>query len=276
MTIRKRDRLPSQSKPLPYRLGGKSSMVMVLLLLTTLITACTSEPETTDPNADRNVTTEEVAEQTNAVAGQDVTIRSEVKQKVGESSFTLQDEKLAPGEEILVVNVSGKPFVLPEDNDMDVQVTGEVKSFKLVEVERDYNLDLDPDLYAEFETQPAVLAKSLALAPEPGDVTKTPDRFYNLAIAVEGEVEEIIDPATFTLDEEQLFGATDLLVIGAPITEALDGQTVTVTGQLRPFILTEFEQDYDLTWDLDVKKELEAEYSEKPVFVATGIYPTAQ
>lgn len=254
------------------RLIGKRGIVMSLLLLATVTTACTAESDQANPNADSNVTTEEVAEQTETVEGQAVTVRSEVKRQVGESSFTLDNR----GEEILVVNTSGKPFVLPEDEDIAIQATGKVQNFVLVDVERDYDLDLDPEIYAEYETQPALLANSLALAPDPGEITQNPEKFYDLAIAVEGEVEEIIDANTFKLDEEQLFGATDLLVINTPITEALDGETVTVTGQLRKFVLAEFESDYDLTWDLDVKNKLEAEYSDKPVFVADSLYPKAQ
>ena len=41
-----------------------------------------------------------------------------------------------------------------------------------------------------------------------------------------------------------------------------DGETVATTGELRSFVVA----DYDLTWDLDVQQELEAEYSERPVF----------
>lgn len=41
---------------------------------------------------------------------------------------------------------------------------------------------------------------------------------------------------------------------------------------LRPFVKAEFERDYDLTWDLDLQEELEAEYSEKPVLVVDSIY----
>lgn len=254
------------------RLIGKRGIVMSLFLLTTVMTACTSEPEQANPNADSNVTTEEVAEQTEKVEGQSVTVRSEVKKQVGESSFILDNK----GEEILVINTSGEPFVLPEDEDLEIQATGKVQNFVLVDIERDYDLDLDPEIYAEYETQPALLANSLALAPDPGEITQNPEKFYDLAIAVEGEVEDIIDSTSFTLDEEQLFGATDLLVINTPVTEALNGERVTVTGQLRKFILTEFERDYDLTWDLDVKQKLEAEYSDKPVFVADSLYPTAQ
>lgn len=250
---------------------GKGNFVMALLLLTSLTAACTLDAGETSSMADNNVTAEEVAEQTEAVEGQTVTIRSEVKQKVGESSFLLDNE----GEDILVVNASGAPFLLPDDQEIEVQVTGSVQTFTRVDIERDFDLVLDPEIYAEYETKPALLAKSLALAPDPGEITQNPDQFYNLQIAVEGEVEDVVDPMTFTLDEEQLFGASDLLVIGAPVTDALDGEIVTVTGVLRPFILTEFERDYDLTWDLDIQEKLEAEYSEKPVFVADALYPNA-
>lgn len=258
------------SKFIHYPSLRRGSFFLILLLCTTALGACTSEEA--NPNADRNVTTEEVAEQTDAVAGQSVTVRSEVKKKVGKSSFTLDND----GEDTLVVNVSNQTFLLPEEDDYEVQATGEVKNFVLVEIEREYGLDLNPETYAEFETKPVLLAQSLAFAPDPGEVTQSPERFYDLAIAVEGEVEDVMDSSTFTLDEEQLFGATDLLVINAPVTESLDGQTVTVTGQLRKFILSDFERDYNLTWDLDLKKKIEAEYTEKPVFVADAIYPTAQ
>ncbi|PZD70703.1 hypothetical protein C1752_10218 [Acaryochloris thomasi RCC1774] len=267
MTIEKRDRLGKTHR---YPSVGKSGLAIVLLLFTTLITACETADEA--PNADSNVTTEEVAEQTEKVEGQAVTVRSEIEKQVGENSFTLDND----GEEILVINTSGKPFLLPEEDDYAIQATGEVQNFVLVDLERDYNLGLDPEVYAEYETKPALLANSLALAPDPGEITQNPEKFYDLAIAVEGEVEDVLDPTSFTLDEEQLFGATDLLVINTPITEALDGETVTVTGQLRKFVLADFERDYDLTWDLDVKKKLEAEYSDKPVFVADSLYPKAQ
>ncbi|MGB3203131.1 MAG: hypothetical protein WBA99_19655, partial [Nodosilinea sp.] len=92
----------------------------------------------------------------------------------------------------------------------------------------------------------------------------------------------------FTLDEEQLFGAEDLLVVYATPRDGVDqplpaagmagvsdDETVAVTGVLRPFVLSEFERDYDLTWDLDFQEQLEAEYTNRPVLVATGVYPSA-
>ena len=41
-------------------------------------------------------------------------------------------------------------------------------------------------------------------------------------------------------------------------------------------VLADIERDYDLTWDLDVEQEIEAEYNKKPVLVVDSIYPAAK
>ena len=79
------------------------------------------------------------------------------------------------------------------------------------------------------------------------------------------------------MEENGLFDGDALLVIPAadsqPVQER-DG-IVTLTGVLRPYIKAEFENDYDLQWDLSVKESIDAEYEQKPVFVADGVYPSA-
>ncbi|MBC5796128.1 MAG: hypothetical protein VKL60_18265 [Sphaerospermopsis sp.] len=44
---------------------------------------------------------------------------------------------------------------------------------------------------------------------------------------------------------------------------------------MRPFVVADLERDYDITWDLDLQRKLEAEYRDKPVLVATDVYPSA-
>ena len=61
---------------------------------------------------------------------------------------------------------------------------------------------------------------------------------------------------------------------GEPILEA--DEKVVVTDTVRPFVKADFERDYDLTWDLDVQQEIEAEYTEKPVLVLDSIYLLAE
>ncbi|MGC1307847.1 MAG: hypothetical protein WA885_11495 [Phormidesmis sp.] len=243
----------------------------------TVLTACaTPEETTTQEDAMENVTTEEVSGSEGDLVGETVSIRAEVEETVGEDSFLLEDEQLFGGENVLVINASGQPFVLTEGDDTPVQVTGEVQQLVLADFETEYGLALDPTLYADYENRPVVVAQSIALSPDPGDITSDPEQYYNQRIAVAGEVEDKLSPTTFTIDEEELFGGDDLLVLTQGVTpETQDGEKVTVTGVLRPYVKADFDTDYDLDWDLSVQEQVEAEYTEKPVFVADSVYPSA-
>ena len=250
---------------------------LLLAASVTVVSACAETPsETTTPEeAAENVDTEELSSGAEGLIGKQVSIRGEVAEVVGESSFTIEDDQFIGGENILVINVSDEPFVLVEGDDTEVQVTGEVQQLVTADFEREYGITLDPTLYVDYEDRPVVVARSIALAPDPGDLTSNPDMYYNKRIAVQGEVEDILSPTTFTLDEEQLFGG-DLLVLSQMASpQAQDGESVTVTGTLRPYVAADFERDYDLDWDATVQEKIKVEYSEKPVFVADEVYPSA-
>lgn len=248
-----------------------------LLLTATVVTGCTTGPQDITTTAEsNNVTPDELSENLTSLVGDSVSVRGESQETVDDIAFILTEEELFGGEEILVINASNEPFVIPSAGESRLQVTGEVREFILVDIERDYSLTLDPEIYAEYEQQPAIVAQSIALAPEPGEITANPEQYYNQRIAVEGAVEDVLATDVFTLDEEQLFGAEDLLVVGELGTpEIQDNAYITVTGVLRPYVAAEFERDYDLTWDADLQRQIEAEYSEKPVFIAEGVYPSA-
>lgn len=259
---------------------------LALGLIAGLMGACAeSAPEREVSDGSTNVQTEEIAENTEGYIGQTVTIRSEPVEKVGDNSFTVSDEQFFGSEPILVINASGEPLLLPEDG-IAVQVTGEVRNFLIAEVDQEFDLTLDPNLYEEYEDQPVIIAQSIALAPEPGEISENPEQYYGETLAVTGEVGDIQSEDTFTLEEDQLLGAEDLLVIyaqpraGSPASEAVpptitDDEQVAVTGVLRPFVISELERDYELTWEAGVQEQLEADYSERPVLIATDIYPSA-
>lgn len=243
--------------------------------LAMLLPACSNDPNAGGPTAQSNVSTEEVAEETNELLGQSVTVRSPVGEKVGAHSFTVTDDEVFGNDKVLVINASGAPTVLPDD--IELQVTGKVAKLVVADVEREYSLDLEPQLEVEYANKPVIIAQSIALAPKPGEVTKNPNAYYGKVIAVEAEVEDIVSPASFTLDEDKLTSTQDLLVLNATPSQTInDGQEVVVTGELRPFIIADIERDYDLTWDLDLQKKLEAEYSQKPVLIAKYVFPAAE
>ncbi|MEP0959703.1 hypothetical protein [Leptolyngbya sp. FACHB-1515] len=247
---------------------------MALTLITVLLSGCeTPEPQASAPNQ-TNVSTEEVAENTNRYIGQTVTVRSEPIETIGTNTFTIADQQFFGSEPILVVNASGQPLVLPTDG-TDIQVTGEVRNFVLADVEREFDLDLDTDLYVDYENQPALIARSITTAPKPGELTSNPQQYYGKPLAVTGEVEEIEGANTFTLDEEQLFGGEDLLVlrtrpaVDQPVIR--EGGKVAVTGVLRPFVVAELEREYGFSWEAGIQRQLEAEYNNRPVLIAENV-----
>ncbi|MGB5916273.1 MAG: hypothetical protein WBG63_15520 [Phormidesmis sp.] len=222
------------------------------------------------------MTSEELVEEPGNFAGEEVTIRSQVEETVDNSSFLIADDEYFDGEAILVINASSEPFVIPDVGDTQVQVTGQVETFAMATVADEYGITLSPELFTAYENKPVVIARSLALAPEVGEVAANPQMYYNQRIALQGEVEEVLESGLFTMEEDELFGGDDLLVIPPKDPATVEeGGIVALTGVLRPYIQAEFDRDYDFNWDLSVSEKINAEYEQKPVFVADSIYPSA-
>lgn len=107
------------------------------------------------------------------------------------------------------------------------------------------------------------------------DIAENYDKYLNQTVTVRGEVGGEFTPNYLVLEEGELIGQDDqLLVINPQDSSAMnftEGQNIQVTGQVREYVAAEFERDYDLTWDLDVKQKIEAEYEGKPVIVSDSI-----
>jgi hypothetical protein len=277
-----------KSNKLIKRWWSPQGRVLALALMAVILPGCNNRleannrPMTQQPVAqqqDNNVTTEDVSENTQALIGKTVTIRSEPLQKIGTNTFTVNDEEFFGSEPILVVNSSGQPFTFPEDDDTEVQVTGEVRNLVVADLNREYDLDLDPDLYADYENRPAIIAQAIAPAPEPGEIAENPQQYYGQALAVTGEVENLYNSNTFTLDEDELFGGKDLLILvrndNTANTSVQEDQTVAVTGVLRPFVSADLEREYDFNWDEGFVRQLEAEYKTRPVLIVDRVYQSA-
>ena len=103
------------------------------------------------------------------------------------------------------------------------------------------------------------------------EVKEDTEEYIGETVTISGEVENVVSLDSFVLeDEENLFDQGEVLVISVEnqIEPIREGENVQVTGEVRRFEITELERDYDLTWDLDLQRELEAEYEDKTVIVA--------
>ena len=260
------------------RRRGSIALGLLAAASLSLLPACAGPSGVDTAAEESNVTADELAKNTGDHVGEEVTIRSTVEKTVDDSAFLMNDDDYFGGAGILVINATGEAFVVPDVGDSEVQVTGKVETFAAKTVADSYGLTLDPDLYKEYETKPVIIAQSVALAPDPGDITADPEKFYNQRIAVQGEVDEIRETGLFTIDEDKLFNGEDLLVFAPDVSTSRpvkEKEVITVTGILRPFVVADFEKDYDLKWDLSVKEKVVADYDTKPVFVADNVYPSA-
>jgi hypothetical protein len=267
------------------QIGGTIAIATAVFGLPACSTAPVEQAEVTETEMDEtevseatqnNVTTDDLTDNLSAYLGQTVTVRQEAEEVIGESAFLFDDDQLFGGERRLVINASGEGLFLVDGDDTQVQATGEVRELVVADLETEYGLDLDPELYAEYEQQPVIVAESLALAPDPADLTDDPELYYGRRIAVNAEVEELWSADTMSVDGDALFGDDDLLVINPNATlDFVEDEEVVMTGVLQPFVASEIENEYELTWDLDLQEQIEAEYTERPVFVADEVYPSA-
>ncbi|WP_414623561.1 hypothetical protein [Calothrix sp. CCY 0018] len=256
------------------------SKALALALAAVILPACAETADNTTVQEQENVTAEEVADKTDKLIGQSVTIRSNAINKISESTFAVTDDDFFGGDTILVVNATGDTQPLPEG--VELQITGEVKKYGTDNFNKDYKLKLDSKEYEKFEGKAAMVAQSIALAPKPGQITTDPNEYYNKVIAVPGEIENTTGTDVFTLDEDAIIGANDLLVLVPDNKDVVPyrqnvkaGETVVATGTLRQFVVADLERDYNFTWDAGVKSKLEADYKDKPVLVVNTIYPSA-
>lgn len=217
---------------------------------------------------------EETTDKTDELIGKTVTIRTQPIRLIGPTSFTVNDKELLDNQNILVINATGQPFTLPSTNNIPIQITGQVRRFDLDQINQDYQLDLQSEYYRDFNDQPVIVAKSLALSPNPGELTTNPSAYYGKRLTVTGEVENINSPVTYTLDEDKLLGGEDLLVLHTNSQARVKPrEKITVSGVLRPLIIADLERDYNLAWDSNLRKQLEAKYRNKPVLVVNNVAP---
>ncbi len=228
----------------------------VALLLLVTLSACT----TTNSNSSNPGTTiSKIAEQPNTkLIGKTVTVSGEVEEVISPQAFIIEGDRFFNDPELLVLNVSASPIV----NDSNIQITGTVRQFLKSEIERDFDVRLTQELAAKFTDKPVLVATALTLTPEPGEVAEEPAPFIGKNVTLKGKVENVIAPNLFTLDDQELIGGKELLVVGnaGAINQ---GQTVLVTGSIRKLVAA----------DLDIKLQprLIAEYEGRAAAIARSI-----
>jgi hypothetical protein len=125
------------------------------------------------------------------------------------------------------------------------------------------------------ETPTTNYEEEVAESPETLEkAAENPELYLEQPLTINGEVEAVFGSNAYLVREEEYFNYDFGLLVVNPndeVTLPEVGQTVTVDGELRKFVVTEVETDYGITWNADLAKEIEATYEENYVFVARSV-----
>lgn len=263
------------------RTGNPIGVAIALALMTaTLVPGLPKKAEAQMgkyPDNSTVMTLENVAGSPEEFYGQTVTIRGDYQESIDENAFKLTRGGFLffGGSEVLVVNKTGQPIVPPANEDISLQVTGEVRQLRVAELERDFGWDFwDPDVYVEYDERPVIVAESIALAPNPDQIADNPAEFYGQTIAVEGELDEYFNFNAMLVQQDSLIGGAEILVLLPPEANRINaGEEIVVTGEVRPFVMAEIESDLNLRgWTPEMQRLFAEEFGNNPVMVAEDVY----
>jgi hypothetical protein len=240
--------------------------------------------------------------------GKTVTVEAEVEDVLGSHMFTLDEDALLGGADVLVLVPSGVTGSLTRDQ--KVVVSGEVRRYVQTELDRDFDWFDDGKLVdvktkVDWDTRPVLVARSIktttgtslmggavqtssadttmhsahgtAVVATPisaGKLARDARAYYGQTITVKAEVEDVLGPNMFTLDEDSLLAGSDVLVLvpRGLASSLTHDQKVIVTGKVRQFVETELDRDYDWFDNgklVDVKTKVD--WKTRPVLVAETI-----
>lgn len=219
---------------------------------------------------DNQVTISDVSDNPDAYLGQQVQLNGEVSQVLGQNTIRMdEDNWLDIGDDILVIIPPDVTAPQTLEDETNIIVEGEVRNFVLAEFEQEFDFFGDsPDLYAEFENRPAVVASTIFNQATLSDIDDNPEAYIGNRVSVYGEVSETIGATGFRLQDPAFFAGDDVLVLTRDqnIQVNQDAELV-VTGTVQRFNITDAEAG--LGYDLD--DELFTDWNERIVILADSV-----
>mgnify|MGYP001796092985 FL=1 len=206
------------------------------------------------------------SDEADTINGEAIALYGQFESHVGGTVFLLEETGNEALGNVLVVNSSDRAFAVPADAGTPMWAVGTILPLDPTTID-----GIDPAELEAYAGKSAVYAERITLAPDPARLTTEAETFYNQDVTVYGEVEQVEAENTFILKDPDLFEGKGVIVIqtgDAALPSPIDDTKVAVSGILRPYVIAELEEEYELTWDLNLIEQLEAEYSQLPVLVA--------
>lgn len=272
-----------QIQPLGYS-GFSGRSLAILGMLVTLtgfgLLACTPEPEAPAPESEAldspTTTADTGTPETSTLAaqiGETFYFHGAFQKPFSDALFVVQEDEDRGWGEVLVLNRSGRSFSVPSDVTTPLWIYGTVETLSQEELE---NNGVPEAEWANYEGQPVVVAEQINLVPTPEELVENADAFLNQQVTVYGDVQPVEAANTFILEDPSLFSGKGIILIqgaNADLDQVVGSDKAVVSGVLRPYVLADLKQDYDLPWELDLQERLEADFEQSPVIVVDRALP---
>ena len=120
-------------------------------------------------------------------------------------------------------------------------------------------------------TAPMMSAERTAMRVKVNDLEEHAQRYLGKTVSVDAEVDEVLSPRIFKIDEPDWADLDPEVLVYVPTNLAAlvqEGDRVTVTGTVRPWMRDEIASDF--SW-LDRAPDFDASFSKHPVLVANRV-----
>ena len=240
------------------------------------------------------ISVDDIAANPGAYLGQTVTVGGPIGELVGTRAFTLNDNDVLGNDQVLVVGA--KPFSAIPGRQADaslladdtVQVTGTVRTFDLAAVEQEVGADLQDDRFRDWGGKPAIVAQSIRVVERAATtgqaaatvdaITDNPSAWIGKTVMVDGSVGDVLGQRAFTINDNDLIGDDEMLVVGAKPLRTLPGRQtqdvplvaddiILVRGPVRLFDLAAAEKEVGA----DLDDNLFRDWAGKPAIIARSV-----
>ena len=245
--------------------------------------------------------------------GQTVTVEAKVEDVFDNHSFTLDEDALFAGPDVLVLVPHGLANM--PVHEQKAMVTGTVRPYVTADLKRDLDFFdegkiINKTVKIDYNTRPVLIASRVttadgrdlltgsATAMGDSDVATeatrpvrpreiAPDtmitatklvgdakKYYGQTVSVQSEVEDVLSPNAFTLDEDAVFKGPDVLVLvpRGIASQLRHDEKVTVTGTVRPWVVADLDKDLEFFQNGKIVSTKEkVDWKTRPVIVATSV-----
>ncbi|MEO0406606.1 MAG: hypothetical protein AAF289_04565 [Cyanobacteria bacterium P01_A01_bin.135] len=94
--------------------------------------------------------------------GQTLRASGVIQEMVGSTAFLMEERSIFTDKEVLVINAAKTPVALPDEEDINLQVSGQLQLLDVEQVQQTYNTTLDPQL-ANYEGIPVIIADTITV-----------------------------------------------------------------------------------------------------------------